>query len=106
MPERNINEETKILISYDGSSCAGDAIKDLPRAGLPREAQALIVAVQERWLTAAVSNSETAVNKIVSTNSAAAKPARIEEKPSAGVIAEQEKMLVQAAEMIASFFPE
>ena len=106
MPERNINEETKILISYDGSSCAGDAIKDLPRAGLPREAQALIVAVQERWLTAAVSNSETAVNKIVSTNSAAAKPARIEEKPSAGVIAEQEKMLTRAAEMIASSFPE
>lgn len=106
MPDKNINEETKILISYDGSSCAGDAIKDLPRAGLPREAQALIVAVQERWLTAAVSESVTAANKIVSTNSAAAKPALSEEKTSAGFIAEQEKMLARAAEMIASSFPE
>ncbi len=106
MPEKNTNEETKILISYDGSSCAGDAIKDLPRAGLPREAQALIVAVQERWVTAVTSDSETVKNNVVSTNSAAAKPARYAEKPSAGVIAEQEKMLGLAAAMIGSFFPE
>ena len=40
----------KILIACDGSTCADDAVNDLPRAGLPRQAVALIVHVQERWL--------------------------------------------------------
>lgn len=53
-----------------------------------------------------VSDSETAANIIISTNSAAAKPARNEEKTLAEVIAEQEKILGLAEEMIASSFPE
>lgn len=43
-----MNERIKILIAYDGSTCADDAINDLPRAGMPREAAALIVHIQER----------------------------------------------------------
>ena len=38
-----MNERIKILIAYDGSTCADDAVNDLPRAGMPREAAALIV---------------------------------------------------------------
>ncbi len=100
-----MNERMKILISYDGSSCAGDAIKDLPRAGMPREAEALIVAVQESWLSV-THGSETLANNTISTNSTAARAARDEEKSSAGMIGEHEEMLAEAAKMLVAFFPE
>lgn len=40
----------KILIAYDGSTCADDALTDLPRAGLPQQAEALIISVAEVFL--------------------------------------------------------
>lgn len=39
-----------VMIAYDGSECASAALDDLHRAGLPREADALVVSVAERWL--------------------------------------------------------
>lgn len=41
------NERMKIVIGYDGSEHAGAALDDLRRAGLPRDAEALIVSVAE-----------------------------------------------------------
>ena len=101
---RNINERMKILISYDGSRCAGDAIKDLPRAGLPREAEALIVGVQESWVSV-VRGSETVEFNTILTNSAAAKPARDEVKLSPEINGKDEKMLEEAAKMLGTLFP-
>ena len=40
----------KVMIAYDGSQCAVAALDDLRRAGLPREADALVISVAERWL--------------------------------------------------------
>ena len=40
----------KILIAYDGSSCADAALDDLQCAGLPPEAEAQIISVAEVWL--------------------------------------------------------
>ena len=40
----------KILIAYDGSECADVALRDLRRAGLPAEAEALVVSVAEARL--------------------------------------------------------
>ncbi len=40
----------KILVAYDGSESADKGIDDLRRAGLPTEADALIVSVAEVWL--------------------------------------------------------
>ena len=45
-----MKEQMKLLIGYDGSQCANAALDDLRRAGLPREAQAIILSVFERWL--------------------------------------------------------
>ncbi len=45
-----MNPRMKILIAYDGSSCADAALEDLRRAGLPREAEAVILSVAEHWL--------------------------------------------------------
>jgi nucleotide-binding universal stress UspA family protein len=39
----------KILIGYDGSDCAEAALDDLQRAGLPHEAEALVMSVCEIW---------------------------------------------------------
>ncbi len=40
----------KILIAYDGSSCADSALEDLHHAGLPRLAEAIVLSVSELWL--------------------------------------------------------
>ena len=42
----------KILIAYDGSSCAEAALDDLQRAGLPAECEVLVLTVTEFWLPA------------------------------------------------------
>ncbi|MCB0712708.1 MAG: universal stress protein [Ignavibacteriae bacterium] len=48
----------KILISYDGSSCAQDALKELRRAGLPEQADVLVVSVAEQWRAPAGSSGQ------------------------------------------------
>ena len=40
----------KILIAYDGSSCAEAALDDLARAGLPETGEFLVMSVAEVWL--------------------------------------------------------
>ncbi|HLA11385.1 MAG TPA: universal stress protein [Pyrinomonadaceae bacterium] len=42
--------QRKILIAYDGSDCAEAALDDLQRAGLPPDAEALVLSVAEVWL--------------------------------------------------------
>jgi nucleotide-binding universal stress UspA family protein len=39
-----------ILIAYDGSPCADSALEDLPRAGLPTQAEARIVSIAEVFM--------------------------------------------------------
>src|SRR5215475_15412944 len=45
-----MTEKMKILIAYDVSDCAKAALEDLPRAGLPRVAEALVMFVAEVFL--------------------------------------------------------
>jgi nucleotide-binding universal stress UspA family protein len=40
----------RLLIGYDGSACADAAIDDLPRAGLQKETEALVLSVADVWL--------------------------------------------------------
>lgn len=40
----------KILISYDGSEYADFALTDLQRAGLPLDAEAIVLSIAESWL--------------------------------------------------------
>jgi nucleotide-binding universal stress UspA family protein len=48
--EHIMPEKLKVLIAYDGSSCADAALDDLRRAGLPPVAEALIIAVADVFL--------------------------------------------------------
>ena len=43
-------ERMKVLIAYDGSSAANAALDDLPHAGLPRVAAALVLSVADVFL--------------------------------------------------------
>lgn len=45
-------ERMKILIGYDGSSCAESALADLRCAGLPRKVEAMVISVSEEWIPA------------------------------------------------------
>jgi nucleotide-binding universal stress UspA family protein len=45
----------KLLIAYDGSSCADAALEDLLRAGLPRQSEATVLSVAEMSLPVLVS---------------------------------------------------
>ena len=40
----------KVLIAYDGSDCANDAIEDLSQAGFKDDTEAMILTVTETWM--------------------------------------------------------
>ena len=99
-----MSERMKILIAHDGSTCADDSLNDLPRAGLPREAEALIVRVEERWLPP--SSYETVEEVLVSTYSMGAKPARDEKDPQTEADLEHRESLARASQKTGAYFPE
>ena len=45
-----MSEGMKLLVAYDGSSCADAAVDDLRRAGLPRSAEVIVLTVADVWL--------------------------------------------------------
>ncbi len=55
-----MKERMKVLVAYDGSSYADTALDDLRRAGLPREAEALVVTVGDVLVTPSPSIYEIA----------------------------------------------
>jgi nucleotide-binding universal stress UspA family protein len=100
----SMNNKMRILIAYDGSNCADDALCDLGRAGLPPFAEALIVNVAEVWLPLPLSHqSEIAI--AVGTNSVEAqRPDLQPDQPSQ--LDEISLRAADAAERLKSFFPE
>ncbi len=50
-----MKERMKILIGYDGSDCSERMIWDLRHAGLPEQAEAVVLTVAEHWLAAPTS---------------------------------------------------
>jgi nucleotide-binding universal stress UspA family protein len=61
----------KILIAYDGSECADRALDDLCWAGLPREAEALVMTVSEVWLPPPPPSSYEIMEQAANARSAA-----------------------------------
>jgi nucleotide-binding universal stress UspA family protein len=51
----------KVVIGYDGSPCADDAIADLARAGLPEHTNAWVISVADVYLPDSTSESEQRV---------------------------------------------
>ncbi len=100
-----MNERMKILVAHDGSTCADDALNDLPRAGLPREADALIVCVREQWLSSPT-GFEKVAETMTSPVSIDAPTARDEEASSNTALDESPAVLVRASQRLDSYFPE
>jgi nucleotide-binding universal stress UspA family protein len=102
-----MNEGMKILIAYDGSDFADNAIDELCRAGLPRQARASIVFVQEKWLpmpsAAGLAGEEGA---FVASKTTAARMARAENGLEVVIRPEKMEMLRRAEERLCSYFPE
>lgn len=40
----------KVLVAYDGSECSDKALRDLTRAGMPAEAEAVVFTAGDRWI--------------------------------------------------------
>lgn len=47
---QDMTERMKILVGYDGSECAEAALRDLARAGLPAEAEVIVMTVADVFL--------------------------------------------------------
>lgn len=51
----------RLLIAYDGTECAGAALDDLPRAGLPERLDVRVLTVSEEWVPELTGVDETDV---------------------------------------------
>ena len=100
-----MSEKMKILIAYDGSEYADNAINELPRAGLPREAEALIVNVRERWLPPP-SSYEIVEEVFGNSEPTAAKTARAEAEPEIQTIEDESPLLGKADKKLKAYFPD
>jgi nucleotide-binding universal stress UspA family protein len=94
-----MNEKMKILIAYDGSSCADAALADLRRAGLPRHAEAVVLSVADVWLPP---DDET-IPWTASEISVGVQKAR---DRAAQAVEEARALAVQASERIRAHFPD
>lgn len=98
-----MSERMKLLIGYDGSDCADAALDDLKRAGLPLEAEAVVISVAEVWLPPPPPSSYEILNE---TEEAQA-PVDLKKVYVKGsrAVEEAQKMAERARERLLSNFP-
>jgi nucleotide-binding universal stress UspA family protein len=94
-----MSAKMKLLVGYDGSSCADCALDDLQRAGLPREAEAVVLSVAELWL-APPSVRQSVKSGIVEPVAAGVKPALHTED----ALEEAHALSIRASERLKSHF--
>ena len=93
----------RILIAYDGSSHADAALGDLRRAGLPQEAEAMVISVADVLMPSLPAYSYEASEPAISEQvSAAASMAR---ERALRTLIESTKTVLYASEIIQSQFP-
>lgn len=91
----------KIVIAYDGSSCADSALEDLSRAGLPQRAEALIISVAELRLPPPPPSSYEILSGYavgVSTS--------VEAKATTRVVEDARALALQATNRVQVLFPD
>jgi nucleotide-binding universal stress UspA family protein len=93
----------KILIGYDGSESADAALADLRRAGLPREAQALVVSVSDTLMTPPPSSYEIVEQALASRRVRAC--VMLAQVQTVRVLKEAEEFISKASGQIRSNFP-
>jgi nucleotide-binding universal stress UspA family protein len=93
----------KVMIAYDGSPYADAALDDLRRAGLPREAEALIVSVGDGLVSISASMAEVAGMALTSRRVTSA--IAVAREQSARLLAEAREFAEQARGRVLSYFP-
>jgi len=91
----------KILIAYDGSECANDAIEGLSRAGLGDDTEAMILTVTETWMLKDFEN-ESFVETIGWTGAENIKQMR---EAALEKVAESDKLAEDASRRVEREFP-
>jgi nucleotide-binding universal stress UspA family protein len=100
--ESAMKETMKILIAYDGSQCADFAIDDLQRAGLPAEAEALVVSIEEGWAPAPPMSSYELVERVAPSAGSAATQMAYEVNPR---LSEAKALALKAKAEVKKIFP-
>jgi len=98
-----MNQKMKILIAYDGSSHAGAAINDLRRAGLPREAEAVVCSVADVWVAPAPPSEYEAVQTPLDELTRA--PARRFSPQTTMALEEAQGLAHAASQRVLRYFP-
>jgi nucleotide-binding universal stress UspA family protein len=98
-----MDNRLKILIAHDGSDCANAALNDLQRAGLPREADALVISVAESWLPPPHSSYEIVETVFAEGSATGAEKVSNGEKDA---LADAQALATEAAKRIQSTFPD
>jgi nucleotide-binding universal stress UspA family protein len=94
----------KVLIAYDGSAYADAALDDLRRAGLPREAEALIVSVSDGLVNPSSSIADIAGPALTSRRVTSAIAAAREQATRA--LEDAKEFAAQAGDRVRSYFPD
>ena len=94
----------KILIGYDGSESADAALRDLQRAGLPDDAEALIASVADVMMVPAQTNYEIFEQALTSRRVTSG--LMLAQKQTARVLLEAKALTTKASERVRSYFPE
>jgi nucleotide-binding universal stress UspA family protein len=100
--EDEVKKMMKILLGYDGSESADAALRDLKRAGLPDEAEALIVSVANVFMPQA-SNYEIAEQAFASRRVIVS--LMLAQKQRARLLLEAKALTTKAGERVRSYFP-
>ena len=93
----------KLLIAYDGSAYADAALEDLRRAGLPREADALIISVGDGLVT--TSSSNAAVPGAAPASRRVTTAIAVAREQAARLLAEARRFARRARGRVLSYFP-
>lgn len=94
----------KVMIAYDGSAHADAALDDLRRAGLPREAEALIVSVGDGLVSAYSPVAEDAGTELTSGRVISA--VAVAKEQALRLLAEARGFASHARDRVLSYFPE
>ena len=93
-----------MLIAYDGSAYADAALDDLRRAGLPREAEALIVTVSDGLVKTSSSMAEIAGTALTSRRVTSA--IAVAKEQATRLLIEARGFAEQARRRVLSYFPD
>ena len=99
-----MNERMKVLVAYDGSAYADAALEDLRRAGLPREAEALIVSVSDGLVhpSSPIDDIAGSTRTSLRVTSAIA----LAREQAAQALEEAKEFAAKAGERVRSYFPD